>query len=344
MDKTKIFIIAFVVILIAGALVFFNQKTVPFSGGITSHEIREEDGQRAIAISYPSLGVEKIDQEIKAFIDEQVKSFKEIEYVSYGDMEIQYSLDVGYFSSRLGQNIISFKFNKEYFTGGAHPGHDVICFTYDAEKGERMNLAGFFVENSDFLKRISDYSVNLLMEEPFADEEWVKAGAGENPDNFQKFIVTENAFIFYFPPYQVAPYAAGETQVIIPFSELEDILSPSIFGDYDFSVNKGIYILSPREGERTDSFIRVEGYLNGNGWAPFEGLAGRVELLDAGNNVLTFSTLEIPGNWMQLPVYFRAYLLFDPKDSKTGTLVFYNENASGLEENERKLVLPVNFK
>ncbi len=343
MDKTKFFIIVFIVILIGGALFFFNREDFSPRGGIASHEIKEEDSQKVIAVSYPSVGVGGIDKEIEGFIGEQVKNFKETEYVSYGDAEIRYSLDIGYFYSRFSKDIISFKFNTEDYTGGAHPGHDVVCFTYDLEKGERMDLADFFIENSNFLERISAYSVNLLMQNQFADEEWIRGGAGESLDNFRRFVIAENSFIFYFPPYQVAPYAAGESQVIVPFSELKDVLSPSIFNDYDFSTNKGIYILSPNEEERADMFIRIEGYLNGNGWAPFEGLAGRVELLDAENNILAFSTLDVPGNWMQLPVYFRAYLFFDPKDSKKGSLVFYNENASGLEENERKFILPVNF-
>jgi len=344
MDKNKILIIVLLVVLAGGALFFLNRDAFSPFGGVVNHEIKEEDSQRAITASYPSVSVEKIDNELKGFVDEQVKNFKDTEYIPYGDTELQYTLFVEYFYSRFSKDIIGFKFNTEYYTGGAHPGHDVICFTYDLEKGERMDLADFFIENSDFLERISDYSVNLLMQDQFADEEWIREGAGKNLDNFQRFILAENSFIFYFPPYQVAPYAVGEQQVIVPFSELKDILNPFIFGDFDFSANKGIYILSPNEGEMVDSFIRVEGYLNGNGWAPFEAVAGKVELLDDQNNVLASSILEIPGNWMQLPVYFRAYLAFDSKNSKTGNLVFYNDNASGLAENDRTLVVPVNFK
>jgi hypothetical protein len=344
MDNKKVFIIVLLVAVAAGAWFFFNRGTVPHFGGVINHEIKEEDSQRAITAAYPSVGVDKIDNELKGFIDEQVNNFKGIEYVPYGGGDLQYYLFVEYFYSRFSKDIISFKFNTEYYTGGAHPGHDVVCFAYNLEKEERMELADFFVENSNFLERISDYSINLLMQNEFADEEWIKEGAGQNLNNFQRFILAESGFIFYFPPYQVAPYAMGEQQVIVPFSELKDILNPSIFGNYDFSANKGIYILSPNEGEMAGSFIRVEGYLNGNGWAPFEAVAGRVELLDDQNNVLASSNLDIPGNWMQLPVYFRAYLAFDSKGSNSGSLVFYNDNASGLEENDRKAVVPVKFK
>ncbi len=349
MKKNKVLISIVIIVLIGFGLFFLLNKPkiiTPSSSlnEIIDHEIKEESDQRIITASYPSVGVENIDNELKSFVEGQVNDFKSIEYVPYGGNNLQYYFFLEYFYSRFNKNIISFKFNSEYFTGGAHPNHDIMCFTYNLQNGKKMELADFFIENSDFLKRISDYSVNSLMQNEYADEEWIKEGAGENIDNFQRFIVTENSFVFYFPPYQVAPYAAGEQQIIISFSELKDILNPLLFSNYDFSVNKGIYVLSPNEGRAFDSFIRVEGYLNGNGWAPFEGVAGRVELLNEENDILTSAVLEVPGNWMQLPVYFRAYLNFNAGDSKTGKLVFYNDNASGLEEKNRKFIMPVSFK
>jgi len=346
MKKKKVLISIAIIVLIGINLFFLlnkpKEEVLPL-GEVIDHEIKEENDQRIITVSYPSIGVEKIDSELKSFAEEQANNFKSIEYAPYGGGNLQYYFFLEYFYSRFNKNIISFKFNSEYFTGGAHPNHDIMCFTYNLQNGEKMELADFFAENSDFLKRISDYSVNLLKQNEFADEEWIKEGAGENLDNFQRFIITENSFIFYFPPYQVAPYAVGEQQIIIPFSELKDILNPSLFGNYDFSVNRGIYVLSPNEGRTFDSFIRVEGYLNGNGWTPFEGVAGKVELLNEENDILTSATLEVPGNWMQLPVYFRAYLNFNAGNSKTGKLVFYNDNASGLEEKNRKFIVPVSF-
>jgi hypothetical protein len=42
-----------------------------------------------------------------------------------------------------------------------------------------------------------------------------------NPD---QFYLTEEGIVYYFPPYDIAPYAAGVPSFLIPFSAMEDIL------------------------------------------------------------------------------------------------------------------------
>jgi hypothetical protein len=359
MNKKNLIIILLLIIIGIIAFWFYNKQSSgipPIINNeikITKNEISEEDNERIIAVSYPSVGIKEIDDEIKSYVDEQIKTFKEIEYVSFGREGMKYYLYIEYFSTTLNKDIISFKLNRSDFTGGAHGNQDVICFTYNVKEKKKIELSDFF-NNESYLQTISDYAVADLLNGQYAEETWVKEGAGPKIENYDRFIVTENAFIFFFPPYQVAPYAAGEQQTIILFSSLKDILNPLIFSNYDFSVNKGIYILSPVAGEQigisaiiegeNNYFLRVEGYLNGNGWAPFEAVGGRVELLDENNNVLTSSSLDIPGDWMKIPVYFRAYLFFNPGSSKTGKLVFHNDNASGLDENEREFFMPINFK
>ncbi len=356
--KNKILII--ILLLVIGFGVWFLLKEKPLEQNnipeektieVINNSIKEEDEERIISASYPSLGIEEIDNEIKDFVESQVSQFKELEYVSFSGAP--YSLDIGYFFTTYNKDIISFKLNVSEYTGGAHGNHYVTCFTYDLKEKKKMSLGEFF--NGDFyLEKISSYSIDDLMKDEYAAEEWINEGAGPKIENFERFIVTENAFIFYFPPYQVAPYAAGEKQTIILFNELKDYLNNDIFGNYDFSINKGIYVLSPVKGETIEQsptiqgdlkyFLRVEGYLNGDNWAPFEAVAGRVELLDENNNVLASSSLEITEYWMKIPVYFRSYLFFNANGAKKGTLVFHNDNASGLEENERTFSLSVNFK
>jgi hypothetical protein len=361
MDKKNIIIIVLLIIVI-GIVTFWFYNNPPLvtpppiinnEVKIIRNEIAEEDTERIIAISYPSIGIKEIDDEIKSYVDEQVKTFKEIEYVSFGREGMKYYLYIEYFPTMLNKDIISFKLNRSDFTGGAHGNQDVICFTYNIKEKKKMELKDFFNDES-YLQIISDYAVADLLNSQYAEETWVKEGAGPKIENYDRFIVTENAFIFFFPPYQVAPYAAGEQQTIILFSSLKDILNPLMFSNFDFTVNKGIYILSPTKGEEigisaivegeNNYFLRIEGYLNGDKWAPFEAVGGRVELLDENNNVLTSSSLDIPGDWMKIPVYFRAYLFFNPMGSKTGTLMFHNDNASGLEENDREFSMPINFK
>jgi hypothetical protein len=86
------------------------------------------------------------------------------------------------------------------------------------------------------------------MNDEYADEEWIKDGAGPKLENYDKFVITENAFVFYFPPYQVSPYALGERQIVMPLNQLKEILNEEIFENYDFSLKRNLYIVSSSRG------------------------------------------------------------------------------------------------
>jgi hypothetical protein len=60
----------------------------------------------------------------------------------------------------------------------------------------------------------------------FGDVQWIADGTGTNPDNYQRFALTDEMLIFFFDEYQVAPYAAGPFQVSIPLQNIANILAP----------------------------------------------------------------------------------------------------------------------
>ena len=67
------------------------------------------------------------------------------------------------------------------------------------------------------------------------DKQWLEDGTDPSYiDNFTNFLVTPSELIIKFPAYQVAPYAAGDFTVNIPYEEFEGNLNPeSIIRDYN---------------------------------------------------------------------------------------------------------------
>ena len=104
---------------------------------------------------------------------------------------------------------------------------------------------------------------------------------------------------------------------------------------------KGIIVSLPRENELISSPLKIEGYVNGDGWIGFEGQVGIVKLFDEQNKELGLAILTADGEWMQQKINFKTTLWFDyPGDGK-GKLVFYNENPSGEAERNKTFTLPV---
>jgi hypothetical protein len=107
-------------------------------------------------------------------------------------------------------------------------------------------------------------------------------------------------------------------------------------------IDSGIKILTPRVNEEIFSSVKIKGYINGDDWIAFEAQAGTVKLLDENNNVLGSSLLAVTDeNWMKQFNNFEGELSFvSPKD-QNGTLVFKNENPSGLPEKDKTFILPI---
>jgi hypothetical protein len=52
----------------------------------------------------------------------------------------------------------------------------------------------------------------------------LSAGTTPEEKNFANFFLDNQEFVLLFPPYQVAPYAAGPQTLRIPLPELSNIL------------------------------------------------------------------------------------------------------------------------
>ena len=65
-------------------------------------------------------------------------------------------------------------------------------------------------ENPDFLTQVAnDTQSSFLIDPRITNITWMMEGTKGKKENYQNFIFTENGIIFYFSPYQIAPYSTG---------------------------------------------------------------------------------------------------------------------------------------
>jgi len=102
---------------------------------------------------------------------------------------------------------------------------------------------------------------------------------------------------------------------------------------------EGIQITSPKANEEISSPLKITGVTSG--WNGFEGQVGTVKLLDYNGNQLASGILTATTDWMVPPTSFETTLNFTAANSGPGTLVFNNENPSGLPEYDKTFTLPV---
>ncbi len=121
------------------------------------------------------------------------------------------------------------------YTGGAHPNVIIYTLNYDLSQGKKVAVGDLFKDDS-YLKTISDYCIAQLNSRGLTDQDTVSMGAGQQAINFQDFDILssgDKGLEIIFPPYQVAPYAAGTQTVDIPVSVFSAQLKPeytALFG------------------------------------------------------------------------------------------------------------------
>ncbi len=110
---------------------------------------------------------------------------------------------------------------------------------------------------------------------------------------------------------------------------------------------QGIVIEEPTANQEVKLPITVKGYINGNGWTAFEGVAGSVQVYDANNKVISDrQPLQAVGDWMQTVVHFETMVgdrqVMSNLDTQTGYLLLRSEEEKD-ESNVKEFRVPIRF-
>jgi hypothetical protein len=147
-----------------------------------------------------------------------------------GDRKYAYSTEYKEFTSG---STDSFLFTIYEDTLGAHPNGYFKSYVFD-QSGKALAINDLFTPGSNYLARLSQASAAQITSQlrdrlgADASSSVFADGYAPSEQNFQNFVIDSGTLHIYFPPYQVAAYAAGAFDVAIPLSSLSDILVAGI--------------------------------------------------------------------------------------------------------------------
>ena len=116
------------------------------------------------------------------------------------------------------------------FTGGAHPNYWPVTWVFDMTDGHVLDPGDIFLNEQDALIEVARIARQELKKTlgDMSLQDMVDDGTTPVAINFKDFILDKDAMILFFAPYQVAPYAAGQQTVTIPYDRLVSHLTPEI--------------------------------------------------------------------------------------------------------------------
>ncbi len=180
-----------------------------------------------VRITYPKTGYTLLNQNLIEQLNMVVQ-----EFISYqkilAKQNICYTLHIKD-EQYSYKDYISYVFYISIDTGGAHPNNIILTINYDRRNNEIITIDSMTKNNDHLLNDLciesrkqlksnkniaqDQTSINMMLE-----------GTKPEKNNFKNFIFGKDGLIVYFQQYQIAPYASGVFQTVIPYTILDDFI------------------------------------------------------------------------------------------------------------------------
>ena len=222
-----------------------HEEPIAFTSEVdlVAKQIKESNKKLMYEIDarYPQLSggsnpnFEKFNQVARGFVTKEVAGFKKDVAPEEGEEprpegSMGSDLGVSYDVALAQDDLISVEFSVgSYYQGAAHPNTMTQVVNYDLKNGKQLKLADLFKPGAKYLQAIATYCIADLKKQAkdkgLLDEE-IQNGASANAKNYQSWTITRKGLGINFDAYQVGPYAAGPQYVLVPYSNLKDLINP----------------------------------------------------------------------------------------------------------------------
>lgn len=198
-------------------------------------QIQEHTKEYVVFANYPELGISKIDNQIKDYVQNEINDFKnklpqdvQEEQEGYeGYDEIKYEMHFSYENIINNEKIVVIEF-REYNNYNENKGHHVVnTKIFNKKTSKEIGLSEFFTSD-DYINKLSDIIKDKLKEQlkdDYKDDQVNKAldSGGESLSVFE--LLPDKKIEFIFEPGRVADESRGVIRVEINLDELSDVLN-----------------------------------------------------------------------------------------------------------------------
>lgn len=135
------------------------------------------------------------------------------------------SMYLEYYPTTTEHGIVSIHFTvSNYIMGAAHPFSYSSTLNYDLEEEKTLQLEELFLPSSEYLGPLAAQCIKIISETGYLD---FPDGAAPEPDNYRNWNITPDGILISFDPYQIAPYAVGPQQALVPYTALQSVIDPA---------------------------------------------------------------------------------------------------------------------
>jgi hypothetical protein len=223
-----------------------SEYETPFT--VVNHGVSSKaDGAEKATGSYPEIILSKDYKDnypkLYEYIQDQNENWKKIvpeTVANYAVWRINdtfyedevYSSEINVTIVRADDRIFSMLLSFYDFAGGAHPSHYTTSVNVDPVSGAELKLSQVLNDTTGFSEAIRqklEEGYPGIMEEV---DSFYFMNDGDDPDQFvdklkkdtYSWTITGDGLTLYFSPYEIASYAAGYMEVVLPVSEYPNLI------------------------------------------------------------------------------------------------------------------------
>lgn len=200
-------------------------NSAPVRGIAGDIHISEKLPKLEVEATYPALFNPRASASLRDWVQKNLHEFKVM--TAEDDLsEFPWGYDywLNYKAWQPG-SVLSVKLQRSEYTGGAHPNHWPITMLFHAETGQALSVDDVFVNPEQAAAPVAAMltpKLKVRLQEMEMDG-WIEEGVGRALDTF---VATKDGLLFFFAPYAVAPYVAGEQEALLTYDELGKLVRP----------------------------------------------------------------------------------------------------------------------
>lgn len=198
------------------------KDTVSENDNFNINNIYEQTDKYKITAYIPCTNISSLDEKIKKQVDDIVISFKkDTENLNLLDNDRKFELYIS-FNAYEYKDYSSFLIIFSYNLGGAHPNRNFVTINYNKKENSFVTIDTLIAKDNDVLNKLSNYCLDYLKNNQNLNlsDDLLKQGSLNEKKNFEKFILSNEGVILFFPSYIFMPYYMGELEIIIPYDKI----------------------------------------------------------------------------------------------------------------------------
>ena len=191
------------------------------------------NANQPIAYQAINSNIEKVLQGNAPTIEASLDSFMaeaKAFFIEFPDVPAGYGLEIEQMVLLNTPVILTIEAFNYSFTGGAHGNYGTSYYNFDVITGQLLTLKDILTEGYESpLKTIAE----PIFKKTYLEEDMTKySAAGFYFENDQftmtdNFAITKEGLKFMYNPYEIAPYAFGQQEIIIPYTTLKALIKPN---------------------------------------------------------------------------------------------------------------------